>query len=533
MRITRRGLLGGACAALVTPILQACSSHGGRGLGNGSSTPDRTGDRAPSTSRPSTTDLLQQLAVAQGADPAGLHPLLQTGLLEASVYGNIFDSLIGLDVDGRLQPGLAESWQLRDDHTWVFTLRSGVSFHDGEPFDAESVRFTLQQVLDPGANSPIRAQLDAIDRVETPDALTAIIVTRRPFAPLLSELSQLMMVPPVHAARVGPAGLAAYPVGTGPFRFVERVKDDRIVLEASGQHWRGPPSVARLEFRPLPDTTSRLAAVRTGQIDLATNVPADQIDTLERAGLRVAARSGIQTLYVRLNMRKPPLDDPRVRQAIAHAVDLDQVVATVYGGWARRVNGPYPSEVFAYDPDAPLQTYDPERARFLLRAAGLSEGTTLSFETPRGRYPKDDQLVQVVAGYLEEVGLKTRIQVVDWAAYLDRLQAGQGEHLFLLAGTNRTFDPHFTIARLYTSAGAYGRAYYGNPEVEALAGQAAATLDSERRRALYHQILAIIRADVPALWIAQLDDLYALQPRVAWEPRADSLLWMHPARVSR
>jgi len=506
-RIRRRTLLAGAGAALAAPALQACLPRIGPAIGG-----------APVTGR---------LRVAQGTDPAGLNPLLQTGLVEASVYGNVFDALVSLDAEGRLQPGLAETWQARDDRTWVFTLRRGVSFHDGEPFDAQSVRFTIEQMLEPTVASPIRAQLGAIERVETPDPHTAVIVTQRPFAPLLAELTGLMLLPPTYTARVGPAGLASQPVGTGPFRFAERVKDDRIVLEANGQHWRGQPLIERLEFRPVPDTASRQAAVRTGQVDLATNVPHEQVAILERDGVEVATRPGIQALYIRLNMRKPPLDDLRVRQAIAHAVDLDQLIATVYGGRARRLNGPYPPEVFAYDVDAPHQTYDPERARSLLRAAGVGGDTTLVFETPRGRYPKDDQLVQAVAAYLAEVGLQVRVQVVDWAAYLEKVQAGQGEHLFLLAGTNRTFDPHFTIARLYASASPFGRAYYGNPEIDGLAERAAASLNPEQRRGLYHQILQILRADVPAIWIAQLDDLYAVRAGVSWRPRADSLLWLH------
>jgi peptide/nickel transport system substrate-binding protein len=508
-RIKRRTLLVGAMAALAAPALQGCFPRG---------------RPSPSAMPPSG-----RLVVAQGADPATLHPLLQTGLVEASAYGNIFDSLVALDAEGRLQPSLAESWQVRDEHAWVFSLRTGVSFHNGEPFDAESVRFTVERVLDAATGSPIRPQLSAIDRVEVPDSHTAVIVTHGPFSPLLAELTGLMMVPPRYTSQVGYAGLASQPVGTGPFRFVERVKDDRIVLEAHGEHWRGAPAVGRLELRPLPDATSRLAAVRTGQVDLATNVPHEHVEGLERDGIRVATRPGIQALYVRLNMRKPPLDDIRVRQAIAHAVDIDQIIATVYGGRARRINGPYPPEVFGYDNHFAWHPHDPERARWLLRAAGVSEGTTLVFETPRGRYPKDDQVVQVLAGYLADVGLQTRIQVVDWAAYLDKLQAGQGEHLFLLAGTNRTLDPHFTIVRLYTNGGAFGRAYYGNPEVDSLASEAAATLEPRGRELLYHRILALLRADVPALWIAQLDDLYAVRPGLIWRPRPDSLLWLHGA----
>jgi len=505
--VSRRAFLAGVGAALALPALPPATARGGPLLG--------------------TMAAAEGLIVAQGADPASLHPLLETGLVEASAYGNVYDPLVTLDADGRLIPDLAESWEPRDERTWAFRLRPGVTFHDGEPFTSASVRFTIEQILDPATRSPIRAQLDAIERVETPDDRTAVIVTSRPFAPLLAELTQVMMLPPAHTSRVGFDALGDAPVGTGAFRFVERVRDDRIVLEASGGHWRGPPSVQRLELRPFPETATRLAAVRAGQADLATNVPVEQIATLEREGVRVVGRPGVQALYVRLHARKPPLDDVRVRRAIVHAVDVEQLVSTLYGGRARRISGPYPPEVFAYDAEAPLPAYDPDLSRALLGEAGVPAGTTLVFETPQGRYPKDDQLAVALASFLERVGLRVQVRVIEWAAYLKKVQAGEGEHLFLLAGTNRTFDPHFTIVRLYGTGGAFGRAYYGNADIDPFAAEAAAELDVVRRRALYHRILATLRADVPALWLAQLDDLYAVRPNLEWQPRADSLLSIH------
>jgi peptide/nickel transport system substrate-binding protein len=267
-----------------------------------------------------------------------------------------------------------------------------------------------------------------------------------------------------------------------------------------------------------------MAAVRTGQVDLAVNVPFEQVSTLQREGIQVVDRPGVQALYVRLHARKPPLDDVRVRRAIVHAVDVDQIITSLYGGRARRINGPYPPEVFAYDVAAPLPSHDPELSRALLRQAGIAEGTEIVFEAPQGRYPKDDQVTLAVAGYLERVGLRVQLRSLEWAAYLKKVQAGDGEHLFLLAGTNRTFDPHFTITRLYATSGAFGRAYYGNPEIDTLAAAAAAEVDAERRCDLYHDILARLRTDVPALWLAQLDDLYAVRPGLEWQPRADSLL---------
>jgi peptide/nickel transport system substrate-binding protein len=472
-----------------------------------------------------------RIVVALPADPAGLNPLLQTGLIEASVHSNLYDSLVGRDADGRLQAGLAESWRALDDRAWEFRLRPRVVFHNGEPFDAMAVRHTIETMLDPAVGSPVRAQLAAIERVETPEPLVVRIVTRQPFAPLLAELSGLAILPPGHSATLGMAGLDQQPVGTGPYRFVERVRDDRIVLEANRQHWRGPAKVARIELRPIPDTATRMVALRTGQVHLATNVPADQEPVLTRDGLRLLARPGIQTLYLRLNARRPPLDDVRIRRALALAIDVERVIATLYGGHARRVSAPFPPDVFGYDPGAAPTAYDPAQARALLADAGYGTGLRLTLETPRGRYPKDDQLPEVVAAYFQDIGVRTELRVVEWSAYLQKINAGRGEDVFLLAGTNRTFDPHFTVTRLYANASSFGRDYYGNSEIDPIADEAAATPDIDRRRGLYHRLLDILRADAPAIWLAQLDDLYGAHPGLTWQPRADGLLWLHGASL--
>jgi peptide/nickel transport system substrate-binding protein len=465
--------------------------------------------------------------VALSADPASLNPLIQTGLVEASVQMNVFDTLVFPDSDGAPQPALAQSWQALDERTWELRLRSDVAFHNGEPFDSTAVRFTIETMLDPSSNSPVRAQLAAIERVETPDPLVARIVTREPFAPLIAELTALAMLPPAHTVAVGMDGLDRQPVGTGPYRFVERVRDDRIVLAANPDHWRGAPPVERVEFRPIPEGATRIAALRAGQVDLATNVSSDQSASLVRDGLRLLARPGVQTLYLRLHARRPPLDNVLIRRALSHAIDVDTIVATLYGGHARRVSAPFPPDVFGYDPTAAPVPYDPVLARSLLAESGYAGSLSLTLESPQGRYPGDAQIPLAIAGYLQDVGVKTTLRSVEWAVYLQKVTAGRGEDMFLLAGTNRTFDPHFTMARLYASGSGFGRDYYGNAEIDPLVTEAATTLDRGQREALYHQMLGILRADVPAIWLAQLDDLYGARPDVDWRPRADSLLWLH------
>jgi peptide/nickel transport system substrate-binding protein len=274
-----------------------------------------------------------------------------------------------------------------------------------------------------------------------------------------------------------------------------------------------------------------MAELRVGQLGLATDVPVHRLAELDQAGFQVLERPGVQALYVRLHARKPPLDDVRVRRAIVQAIDVDGLIDALYDGHARRINGPYPPEVFGYDADAPLPTYDPAGAQALLRDAGLAGGFGLSFDLPRGRYPAGEQVAQVVSEQLNRIGIQVELRAAEWGAYLSQVQAGQGGHLFLLAGTNRTFDPHFTITRLYADSSPFGRSYYGNPRIGPLAAEAAGTLDPERRRALYRQILQILRDDAPAIWLAQLADLYGAERRLAWSPRADSLLWMYSARL--
>ncbi|MFN8633080.1 MAG: ABC transporter substrate-binding protein [Chloroflexota bacterium] len=471
------------------------------------------------------------LTVGLPADPASLNPLIQTGLVEASVQMNVFDTLAFPDADGVARPALAESWEVLDDTTWEFRLRSGVRFHNGEPFDSSAVRFTVETMLDPATASPVRAQLSAIDRVETPDPLVARIVTRQPFAPLLSELTALAMLPPAHTAAVGMSGLDRQPIGTGPYRLTERVRDERIVLEANGEHWRGAPAIDRVELRPIPDGFTRVAALRTGQVGLSTNVPLQNTDEISRDGLQMLARPGIQTLYVRLNARRPPLDNVLVRRAVASALQVDAMLAAVYGAHARRVTAPFPPDVLGYDTSVQPTPYDPDLSRSLLAQAGLADGFTVTLEAPQGRYPGDAQIPQIVAGYLKAVGITANVRTIEWATYLQKVTAGQGEDLFLLAGTNRTFDPHFTMARLYANTSSFGRDYYGNAEIDPLITEAAATLDRGRREAIYHRVLDILRRDVPAIWLAQLDDLYGARADLDWQPRADSLLWLGEASI--
>jgi peptide/nickel transport system substrate-binding protein len=214
-----------------------------------------------------------ELRVAIPRTPENLDPTMNLSSIRAQVGVSLFDSLVGRDPENRIVPELAESWKLLDENTWQFKLRKGVVFHDGEPFNAEAVRFTLQRVLDPNQKSPNRANIAEIAKVEVLDNFTVNLITQKPYAPLVNRLIDFPILPPKYTAEKGNQGVALRPVGTGPFRFVELVKDEHLIVEAFPRHWRGAPAIRRIVFKPVPEPFTRAAALRNGEVDVITIVP--------------------------------------------------------------------------------------------------------------------------------------------------------------------------------------------------------------------------------------------------------------------
>ena len=284
-----------------------------------------------------------ELRVAIPWTPENLDPTMNLASLRSQVGVSIFDSLVDRDGDGKIVGALAESWRLLDDRTWQFRLRRGVVFHNGEPFNAEAARFTFQRVLSPEQKSPNRANVAEIERIDVLDEHTLNLVTKHPYAPFLARLIDFPMVPPRYTAEKGNAGLALRPVGTGPFRFVELVKDDHLVVEAFDRHWRGAPRIRRITFKPIPEPFTRAAALRNGEVDLITTMPPNLGRELEKIpGLRVHRVPSTWQIYLGLNAFRKPLSDVRVRQALNYATDVDSIVKNVLDGNGPGSRGPSP-----------------------------------------------------------------------------------------------------------------------------------------------------------------------------------------------
>jgi peptide/nickel transport system substrate-binding protein len=463
-----------------------------------------------------------ELRVALPWTPENLDPTMNLSSIRAAVGVSMFDSLVGRDAENRLIPQLAESWKLLDETTWQFTLRKGVVFHDGEPFNAEAVRFTIRRVLDPDQKSPNRANIAEIARVDVLDDSTINIVTRQPYAPLLSRLIDFPIVPPKYTTEKGNQVFALRPVGTGPFKFVELVKDDRLVVEAFDRHWRGAPRIRRIVFKPIPEPFTRAAALRNNEVDLVTTLPPNLARELERvAGIKVQRVPSTWIIYLGLNAFRKPLSDVRVRQALNYATDVDAIIRNVLDGNGRKVEGPFTPQMFGYDASVKGYGPDPARARRLLAEAGYPDGLDVVLDAPAGRYQGDKEIAEALGGQWQKAGFRPKVQVAEWGAYFKRYLGKQFQDAYLLG----LGGPMQDADELYNLVSSRGRGlYYKNERIDQLFDLGRSTMDPVKRRRVYLDLARAMVEDATWVFLLQQVDIYGNRERLSWMPRSDQ--WM-------
>ena len=463
-----------------------------------------------------------RLVIAQGTDAASLDPQLQNDAFSTSILSNVFDTLIYRDADLELVPGLATAWRSLDDTTWELDLREGVTFHDGSPFGPDDVVFTLLRPLTEGFGSPLAARFAVIDDVETVGPMTVRVHTVDPYPLLPARLSEWFIVSQAYVEANERATVSERPVGTGAYRFVEWVKDDRLVLEANPDHWRGPPAVERVTFRPIPELSTRVAALQAGDVDLITNVPAIRTAALTAdPGLEVRSVPSTFFQYVALDGTKNPvLADVRVRQAIQYATDVDEIVEFLFDGNAIPLAVPLAEGTFGVDTSIERYPHDPERARELLAEAGYPDGIRFALDAPVGRYAQDQETVEALVGQWARVGIEVDLAINEWSVQLTKYRDGDAltDAHFMGWGTS-TFDADDVIWGGFANVPTKND--YENPVVTELAHEARTTLDPERRMELYAEIQAIIVEELPWLILFQQVDLYGVRSDLDWTPRPD------------
>jgi len=391
------------------------------------------------------------------------------------------------------------------------------------------VRFTFQRVLNPEQKSPNRATVSEVERADVVDDLTVNLVLRAPYAPFLARLIDFPMVPPKYTTEKGNQGLALRPVGTGPFRFVELVKDDHMIVEAFDKHWRGQPRIKKIVFKPIPEPFTRAAALRNGEMDLITTVPPNIAAELDKvAGVRVQRVPSTWQIYLGLNAFKKPLSDVRVRQALNYATDVDAIIKNVMDGNGRRLEGPFTPNVFGFDPSVKGYASDPARARRLLAEAGYPDGVDVTLDAPAGRYQGDKEIAEALGGQWQKAGFKPRVQVAEWGAYFKRYLGKQFQDAYLLGLGGPMQDGD----ELYNLVSSKGRGlYYRNEKVDALFDLGRGTMDPAARRKVYADVARTMVDDATWVFLLQQVDVYASRERFTWTPRADQWMPLHQATL--
>ena len=423
------------------------------------------------------------------------------------VAAHVFDSLVVRDMKTRQYlPSLATKWESPDPTTWVFTLRSGVKFHDGTPLGAKDVKASLERMLKlRGPFAPLWAAVDAVD---APNDTTVRIKTKSPLGTMLANASLLSIAP---ADKMEQAGFFNRPIGSGPFRVVSYRPDNELVLEANPGYWGTPPGVRTLRFKDIPEIAARVTALITGEIDLTFALPPDQLAALEKQkAVQIVRTPSYRYYFIWMNIKREPFSDKRVRQAMVYALDIDTMVKTLMQGIARRMTSPIPTTVFGYSPQRPY-AYDPRKAKELLAAAGRPNGfdATMIWNPDSG--PQDRELAQAFISYWNAVGVRIKDGQAERPQWLDKLLKLDWDMDFQSNGVV-TGDADFVLRRLYTTSA--NRMGYASPTVDTLLNDAAATVDQNKRKLFYAQANEIIWDDAVGIYPFELVAAYAYRTGV-------------------
>jgi peptide/nickel transport system substrate-binding protein len=478
----------------------------------------------------------REVVIGLGAEPRTLLAVTIVDWTTNNMLEHIYDRLLDRDPKTfKPRPMLAESWRIVNDTTWEFRLRRGVKFHNGEPFTAESVKATIDYALDPASKSHYAsaAYWGPIKEVRVVDEHTVRFVTKQPWPNLVdhASLTNSLMMPAKALREQGPQKLAQQPIGTGPFRFVEWKRDERLVLERNPDYWQGPADVARVTFRFIPEFSARLAALLSGEIDIMKDVPPHAAEAVERSGrARVRATVSSRINYLALvNLKPGPMQDVRVRRAMNHAVDVDELIAQVLRGRATRMCGPLAPANVDYAP-AECYRHDPARAQALFREAGVDPAKlALTLDTPSGRYPLDKDVSLAIAAQLQRLGIKVNVVVNEWGTHLDKIKNRNTGDMFFL-GWGPALHGQGTIQPLFRHDQTY--ASYGNNKlVDEKVARAVTILDPKGRAEAYAELQRLLRDEAPWVFLWQQHDLYGVASHVEWTPRADEKVWMYEAKV--
>lgn len=484
---------------------------------------------APAIASPTAPKIL---TISQDTEPLTLDPHGDSTKFTTNITRQVFSTLVRLDEKLQLQPDLATSWRNVDPTTWEFKLRDGVTFHDGSKFSSDDVKFSFDRILDSANKLQVRTFVATIARAEVVDSLTVRLVTNGPDPVLLRRISFVGFIIPAKTFQtMGVDAFAAHPVGSGPFKFVEWVKNERIVYEANKGYWAGPPKIDRLIWKSITETSTRMAALKTGQVDIANHLPIQEVSGVNGdAKLRVSSTQSTVVNYFIFDTVHAPLDNVDVRRAINYAVDSASILKNLFGGQGSRVLLGS-SAIFGIDPTIQPYFFDPVKAKELLTKAGYPSGLDVPLNTSTAGMTADDKsTVQAVVAQLANVGIRAQVSTSDFGTIITKWRARELRGMTLFSYGFSTPDLDALMGTHFDSKRAVDA--YKNSALDDLIQQARTSFDNQQRLDLYKQVQTLIKDDAPWLFLYNLDNVFGVNKRVkGWDATPNEWIWVYPIDV--
>ena len=433
------------------------------------------------------------LRMGIGVDPDGLDPHRTAAAATFEITANIYDTLVDVEVDGKIVPGLAETWSVSEDGLEIsFKLREGIVFSNGNPCDAQACVASFERLLD--ATSPRISQYSGYT-FEAKDEKTFVAKMKQLNVNAVTDFAYAWSAV-VDATTADQ--LVSAPIGTGPYKVDSWVPQQSVTLVRNEAYWGEAPSIGRVELRVLPNSASQLSSLRAGEIDLlmATSEQVEAVHESEGIQLIQAPQNGVQLMA--MNCANEALSDVRVRQAINHAVNKDEIINSVWGGLGEKIGSHFPTMISGYVDCNDRYPYDVDAAASLLAEAGYSSGLRL-----RMRLPKDYQVYvdagQIIADMLGKVGIECDIEIIEWATWLEEVYTGRDYDLTVVGHTGR-LDPITLLAR-YERSSSENYFNYASDDVDDLIGRYRRELDADERAAIVESIQETLADDVPAVYL--------------------------------
>ncbi|MCF8070679.1 MAG: hypothetical protein K9L30_19020 [Desulfobacterales bacterium] len=483
-----------------------------------------------------------EILIGYTSDAISMDPANHRERTTETILRNMYDGLVVRNSKMEVVPQLAESWKQIDTLTYDFTLRKGIKFHNGDLLTAEDIKFTFDRIITDGAidgqTSPRKSLLGSLKEIKILDSHKVRFILGEPWPVFPAFLPWQEVVSKNFASSVGNEGMSTNVNGTGPFKLVEWIRGNRIVMERFDDYYGGAASikpvgkakVKRVIWKIIPENASRVAALLSGEVDIINDVPTHSIKQIEKnANTKIMTVNGTRSYFLALNNTRPPFDNIKVRQAFYHAINIDLIIEKILNGNATRISSILSPDAFGHKTNLPEYEYNPQKAKKLLAEAGYADGISVTLDVTSNL--KD--LAEAFSANLSDVGIKAMVKVWEKSVIGPEWKKPvKTRDIFFTSWGNGSLDPVGIMTPTMRTAGRGNYSGYSNPEVDALIDKAMVEIDRAKRASYYQEVETILNKQIPVVFLWLPKEVYGVSNRLAgWQPKADNQINLHDAYI--